>query len=445
MEALRFACTHVARLVGLWLAAVVVYALAIARTADVPWLVVDLAIIAGCAYVARRTPREVLWAAAIALLTTLGSQLVVVDKQAIWLDESNYLATLREGRILLDGVAPFNLRWLEPLLAGPLDISPLHDLDALKGLNFGALVATGTYLSWLVLRLGVAPRIALTAPVFLLSSYLGVYAATNRLVLDPFNYCVYVVIAHALVRHPRHLSWILLVGACNSEKVVYWIPIVFAAELLRGRRAVATTLVAAAPAVAYLAIMLVLARGARTETHGVFVEQLYRMAFSPLAVPIRDPVASATTMQQLWFPFGGLSVHAVLGLARSPRWLRALALLLVPVLAQTLIATDTQRMTAYAFIATIPLAMIYLTDAVAEARLGRALFAVFVGVTVAHSYLSPTVHALSDHGLPIALYLLQLLPAIAALDILLPLALVWLHAVTSRRGPTPRRWRPSGG
>ncbi len=432
----RFVGTHAARLAAIWLVGIVTYALVCVRSVEPLWLAFDIAAIAGCAYLARRTPRDVMWAAAIALVATLASQLVIADRNGIWLDETNYLATLREGRIRIDGVLPFNLRWLEPMLAGPLDVYPVSDATALKAFNFGALVTTGTYLSWLLLRLGVARRIALTAPLLLLSSYLGVYAATNRLVLDPFNYAVYVIIAHALVRHPKHLWWLLLVGAFNSEKVIYWVPVIFVAELLRGGKPLATTLRATLPVAAYLALMFLLTHGARTEDAGPFLEQLYRMTFSPTQVTIHDPIASGTTMQMLWFPFGALSVFALLGLGLGERWLKAVALIMLPVLAQTLIATDTQRMTAYAFIAIFPLALLYLTRAVAEIRFGRALFVTIVSVTAAQYYLVPTVKVLRGHGVVVAKYLLHAMPALAALEILCTLAVVWLYA--DRKAERPR-------
>ena len=65
----RFVGTHIARLVAIWLAAIVVYALVFVRPVESLWLVVDLALIAGCAYVARRTPRAVMSAAVISLGT----------------------------------------------------------------------------------------------------------------------------------------------------------------------------------------------------------------------------------------------------------------------------------------------------------------------------------------------------------------------------------------
>lgn len=445
MDRLRFLGGHVARLATIWLAGIVVYALVFVRPLEPVWLAIDLAILAAFAPLVRRTPRDVWWCAAIALACTLISQLVIPDRNGVWADESAYLATLREGRILVDGVSPFNLRWLEPFLAGPLNIFPASDANALKAVNFGALVVTGAYLAWLMLRVGVARRIALAAPAFLLASYLGVYASTNRLVLDPFNYAVYAVVAHALVRrdHARYLSWILLAGAFNSEKIVYWIPVVLAAELLGGARLVSalkTTLRCALPAGLYLAVMVAITRGAAAEQQPTFVEQLYRMAFSPLPITIHDDVAAATTMQMLWFPFGAFTIFALLALPHADRRLRALAMLIVPVLAQTVIATDTQRMTAYAFIVYLPLGAVYLSRALAALprRAAALLYGALVATVVAERFLLPACRVLREHGVPVVKVVLHaapvLQPALAAAEIALVLVLVYWHLAVATRG-----------
>ena len=438
----RFVGTHIARLVAVWLAAIVVYALVFVRPIEPVWLVVDVIVIAGSAYVARQTPRDVIWAAGIALVTVLVSQLVIADKNGIWVDESNYLATLRAGRLLVDGTSPFNLRWLAPIIAGPLDIFPASDADALKALNFGALVTTGTYLAWFLLRIGVARGLALVAPLILMSSYLGLYAATNRLVLDPVNYAMYTLMAHALVRreHAKYVPWLALVAAFNSEKIVYWFVAVAAIEYLRGGRWLRTTAMAAAPTVIYLAVMLVITRHGETDQHGFFAEQLYRMRFSPVPITLHDPTAIATTMQMLWFPFGAFTMFALLALVHCERWLKGLALLLGPVLAQTLIATDTQRMTAYAFIVLVPLGAVYLTRVMRELpRAGRWLVAALVTVMAAEHYLLPACKALRERGVWIVKPILhatpQLQPTFAALEIALGVAIVWLHLTLAAQRP----------
>jgi hypothetical protein len=438
----RFVGTNIARLVAIWLAAIIVYALVFVRPVESVWVVVDLAVVGGCAYVARRTPRDVMWAAGVSLVTVLVSQLVIADKNGIWVDESNYLATLRAGRILVDGTSPFNLRWLAPIIAGPLDVFPASDANALKALNFGALVTTGTYFAWFLLRISVARRLAIASPVVLMSSYLGLYAATNRLVLDPVNYALYALMAHALVRreHGKYVPWLALVAAFNSEKIIYWFLAIAVIEYLRGGRWVRTTALAAAPTVIYLAIMLVVTRHAETDQHGFFVEQLYRMRFSPVPVTLHDPTAAATTMQMLWFPFGAFTMFALLSLVYCERWLKGLAVLLVPVLAQTLIATDTQRMTTYAFVVIVPLGAVYLTRVMRDLpRAGRWLVAALVTVIAAEHYVLPACKALREHGVGIVKVILhatpQLQPMFAALEIGLAVAIVWLHLTLAARPP----------
>lgn len=424
---LRFLGVHIARLVAIWLTGIVVYAAVFVRPIDPLWLGVDVALIGGCTYASFR--RDVWIAGTISLVAVLISQLVIVDKNGVWVDESHYLATLRDG-IQLDGTSPFNLRWLAPILAG-LDVFAARDADALKALNFGALVTTGTYLAWFLLRIGVARWLAFVSPLLLLSSYLGIYASTNRLVLDPFNYAIYTLVAHALVRHIRYVPWILLVGAFNSEKVIYWIPVVAVAEYLRGGRAIRTAAIAAAPTVLYLAVMFILTRDAKTDDHGVFVQQLHRLAFSPLPVAIRDPTAAATTMQMLWFPFGAITIFSLLALVDCERWLKALPVLLLPVLAQPLIATDTQRMTAYAFVVFLPLGALFLTQQ------RPWLVRVFITVVVAQHYLLPTCRLLREHGIGAAKFVLRatptLQPTFAALEILLAATIVWLHLTSTQR------------
>lgn len=146
---------------------------------------------------------------------------------------------MRAGHIIRDGVLPFNLRWLMPMLAGRWNILPVDDMDAVKALNFGGFAVTAAFLVLLVVRLRVPLGLALAAPVFLLCSYLGIYGAINRLVIDAFNYAMYVLLFHLVLRreHAVMFAAVLLVTACNSEKAICWIPVFALVAILRASRA----------------------------------------------------------------------------------------------------------------------------------------------------------------------------------------------------------------
>src|SRR5687767_8197524 len=177
---------HTALVVGSWLLASLIYAVVIARSHQVVWIVIDAALVALCAGVvhargaalgfrslgARRTGKLVA-IIGFSIVLVLIVQLLVRDRNGIWLDESHYLATVRAGHIIRDGVMPFNLRWLMPLLAGRWNILPVDDIDAVKALNFGGFAVAAGFLVVLLVRLRVRLGLALAAPVFLLCSYLG--------------------------------------------------------------------------------------------------------------------------------------------------------------------------------------------------------------------------------------------------------------------------------
>jgi hypothetical protein len=389
----RFAAAHAVLAVAIWLFGVVVYAVACGEPRTL-WLAVDCVLILAALAALRRQPLPWLVigaAVAIATACVIASQLRVPATAGIWIDESNYLRTLREGTIVRDATAPFNLRWLAPFLAGAWNVTPLVDTAALAAVNAGALVVTATYTVLLLLRLNVTRAVAFAAPVFLVCSYLGVYAATNRLVVDPFNYAAYVVIFHLLVRksHWRFLPVALLVAAFNSEKVIYWIPVIAVVVRLRGEswRAVAvTTLRAAAPAVLYLAAIALYLRGSPTHATPLFAQNLEVMRITPLGGRITDPDVAANTFQTIWFPFGAFTIYTLLALPWLERWLVAVALLLVPIVGQTLIAYDTSRMVAYAFVVYLPLGSLYLTRALR----GHVLLGILIALAIAQHY---TLHA----------------------------------------------------
>lgn len=446
------------------LAAALVYGALVSRPApplQPRWLAVDLALLVAAAALIYRLRAHLGFSAlddarlaklpALALLAALAiaavaaSQLLLPDRNGIWLDESQYLETLRRGELIRHGVAPFSVRWLVPFLAGRWNLLPFDDAVALKAINFAALAVTAFTLSLLVVRLRVALWLAALVPCFLLSSYLGTYAAGNRLVIDAFNYAMSALLFHALLR-PEHRRWfaaLLLVASFNSEKAIAWIPIYFAVSLLRAPRPwrlaglgrlLLETLRVAAPALVYLVAIYLYAAPARSElaTCGA---NLHLLSFTSLHVTVRGSCAEATTFQKLWLPFGPFTVYALLAFVRPPdhaRWLQAIPLLLVPVFLQVLAATDTERMVAYSFIVYLPLGFLYLQRALASLppRLAPAYAALLAALAVAEQYLVPTVRA---HHLGLPVNVLRM--SMSALEVVLVCGLLFFHhALAEPRG-----------
>ncbi|MEJ7598258.1 MAG: hypothetical protein WKG01_10140 [Kofleriaceae bacterium] len=453
---------HAVAIVTIWLLAIVIYALAFTRGPALGWVAIDGVLIAaggwvlhthrdalGFAVLGPRKLGKLLAIVAFSIGCVALVQLLIADRGGIWLDETNYLATLREGQIQRDGVFPFNLRWLEPMLAGPLNIFPASDAAALKAVNFGAFVVAAVYLVLLLLRLGVKLTIAFSAPVFLLCSYLGVYGASNRLVLDPFNYALFVIVFHTLIRreHAAYFAAALLVTACNSEKAVYWIPVFALVELVRGGGLIPAakhTLKYCGPALLYLVAIRLYLWGSPSESQ-LFLENLHVLGFSWHEPQIVDETVKLNRFQHLWFPFGGFTVYALLGFTTCARWLKPIMLLLVPVLLSTLIATDTQRMVAYAFIVYLPFGLLYLARAFGELplRWSRVLFGLTIALAVAEFYLFPMVRRFRSYELGAAVFehrdAIQL--ALAALEVTLVGTIVFLHHTFGRaisRASAPR-------
>jgi hypothetical protein len=403
------AAVHAALIAAGWLFAALVYAVVIAHAEQAGWIAIDLAVIAGCGalvYARRdalgfrslgdRRIAKLLAILALATASTLIVHLMIRDRNAVGLDESHYLATLRAGHILRGGRLPFNMRWLMPMLAGRWNLLPVDDMDALKALNFGALSVTAWLLVLLLVRLRIRLALAIAAPVFLLCSYLGVYGATNRLVLDAFNYAMYAVLFHLVLRraHVGLFAVVLVVAACNSEKAIYWLPVLGLVELLRRepgrawwlalRRAV---LCAAAVMVYLIAIRLYLA-DSTAEWNATCFENLDAMALLDLGARAVTPATRTTTFQQMWLPFGPFTIYALLGFAIAPRALKPVALLVVPIALQSLLVCDSERMAAYAFIVYLPFGYLYLGRALTDLPrpLARVLFGLSVALPIAERY-----------------------------------------------------------
>lgn len=458
---------HAALLAAIWLASIAVYALAFTDTRQPLWLAIDAALAAGClravharwdlvgfSSLGARKAARIAAIAVVSLVVVALAQHVIRDLNGVWLDERNYLATVREGRIVRDGVYPFNMRWLEPFLAGPWNVLPLDDAEALKALNFGALVVTAVLLALLLVRLGVRFGHALAAPVFLMSSYLGVYAGMNRLVLDPFNYAMFAVLFHAVLR--REHGWLfgvaLLVAAFNSEKAVYWIPVFALVEVVRaeagGRRAwleaAARTVRCCGPAVAYLVAMRLYLLPSETVSD-LLAEHVHLMSFTWLDAGISSDTVKHNSFQILWFPFGAFTVLALLGFTLAPRAQRPVLLLLAPIMISVFIANDTQRMLAYAFAVYLPLGYLYLARALADlpARPAAMLFGLLVLLAACQHYLPPALAPLRDeYRLGILASPNRLKLVLSTAELVLVVGLIFVHHTFYRPDPAPRPERP---
>ncbi len=465
--ALATVAVHLALLVAVALAAALLYGAAVSRPRpplQPLWLGVDLALFAGAVGLVYRLRAHLGFSAldvppgarlsklaalgllaALSLAAVAASQLLLPDKNGVWLDESQYLETLRRGEILRHGLAPFSVRWLVPFLAGRWNLLPFDDAFALKAVNFASLTVAAFALSLLVVRLRVALWLAALLPFFFLSSYLGTYAAGNRLVIDAFNYATYALLFHALVR-PEHRRWfaaLLLLACFNSEKAIAWIPIYAAVSLLRLPRpwrasalrtlgaVLLDTLRVAAPALLYLVAITLYAAPAQSElaTCGA---NLHLLSFTSLHVTVRGSCAEATTFQKLWMPFGPFTVYALLAFVRPPdhaRWLQAIPLLLLAVFLQILAATDTERMAAYAFIVYLPLGFVYLHAALGALpqRLAKVYGVALAVLAVAEQYLVPTLRA---HHLHLPVNALRM--TMSALEVLLVCGLIFFHHAVAR-------------
>jgi hypothetical protein len=451
----RLVGAHAALALAIGLGAALLYSVALTPAPQLAWVAVDAALVAAALAVVHRLRGALGFSAlgahrlaklcgltAGSLAMVLLSQLVIRDANTLSLDEGQYLETLRRGELVRHGLAPFTERWLVPFLAGRWNLLPVDDALALKALNFGAFTVTGVYLSLLLVRLRVPLGLAALAPMFLFSSYLGVYGATNRLVIDAFNYAMFALLLHALVRHEhaRLFGALLLLASFNSEKAIAWLPIFAVVLLLRrpgrwDRRALAEVAVATLrvglPALSYLVAVHLYAAPSRAELSPC-IDLIHRMAFTSPRPSLRGTCAAAVTQQMMWFPFGAFTVYALCGFLFAERWLRALPLLLGAVFVQALLATDTERMMAYAFIVYLPLGFVYLARATAELppRLGRALVGALAVLAVAQHYLLPLVHQLH-----LALPTSHLRRAMSALELLLVFALLFLHFAVYRREP----------
>lgn len=422
------AAVHAALILASWLFASLLYAIVVARAQQVAWIAIDGAVIAGCVWLVHarrdalgfrslgdRRALKVLAIVAFGTACALIVQLAIRDRNGVWLDESRYLDTVRAGHIIRVGRLPFNLRWLVPFLAGRWNILPVDDMDAVKALNFGAFAVTAAFLVLLLVRLRVPLSLALAVPVFLLCSYFGVYGARNRLALDPFNYAMYVILFHLAIRREHWVLFapVVLIDAFNAEKAVYWVPVYALIALLRGapasgeariplhRRPVVREIAACCvPTIIYLAAIRWYLAESTTEWNLCF-ENIDVMSLSALGADISNPFVKPNTFQSMWLPFGPFTVYALLGFPLAERWMKPVALLLIPIFVQNVIACDGDRMVAYTFIVYLPFGYLYLTRALTDLPrgLGRALFGLAIALAILEHYLFPMASRLRSFPL----------------------------------------------
>jgi hypothetical protein len=425
------AAVHAAVVVASWLFASLVYSIVVVKSRQFGWMAFDAAVVAACVW-GVRARREVLGfrslgdgrAMKVLGIVVFGTacalvvQLVIRDRNGVWLDESHYLATVRAGHIIPDGRLPFNLRWLMPLMAGRWNVLPVDDMEAVKALNFGAFAVTASFLVLLLVRLRVPLGLALAAPVFLFSSYLGVYGARNRLVLDAFNYAMYVILFHLAMRREHWVMFavVLLIDACNAEKALYWVPVYIVIAMLRGAAAgdgtaergrypvIREVVLCVGPTVVYLVAIRLYLADSTTEWNLCF-ENIDVMSLSALGAEITNDLVKPNTFQSMWLPFGPFTVYALLGFPLAPRWMKPVALLLVPIFVQNLIACDGERMVAYAFIVYLPFGYLYLSRALTEMprALGRALFGLAIALALLEHYLFPIASRLRSFAVAAAI------------------------------------------
>jgi hypothetical protein len=270
-------------------------------------------------------------------------------------DEAWYVRMMRDGILSID-IVPYRFRWLTPLLIGRFNILPVEDLSGFTVLNFAALIVTSVVLIRILQELQVNRALALLVPFFVFHAYLGRYAAWNHYLTDPATYMFFALVLWCLLdrRRYRHLGWLLVLGCLNSEKAIYWLPIVLIVLLkyYRLRNAMVRALAILGPAAtAFLVPRLVLGHG------------LAANITPPQPSPANIALLISLPPSYIYFPFGFLTIFFVIGFNRLPSVLKMSSLILLPIYAQVYVAGyrgDVDRMIAYAFIILIPASLYYV-------------------------------------------------------------------------------------
>src|SRR5215469_12584105 len=271
-------------------------------------------------------------------------------------DESQYVKMMLNGIFSSDTLPPYKFRWLTPLLTGSLNILPVKDLSGFTVLNFASLIMTSIVLVQILQELRVNKLLSLLVPVFLFNAYLGKYAAWNHYLTDPANYMFFSIYLWCLLDAKRytHLSWLLMLGVLNSEKSIYWLPIILIIlmKTYHVKEAMLKALIILGPAaVVFLTPRLFLEEGP--------ISNVTRLQLSAGNIPL----LISLPFSYIYFPFSFLTILFVLGFNRLPTVLKIASLILLPIYAQVLIAGyrgDVDRMIAYAFIIFVPASLYYV-------------------------------------------------------------------------------------
>lgn len=284
--------------------------------------------------------------------TTFGA---FADYATKHVDEYEYVNMMLNG-ILASNSIPHRFRWLTPFLTGTFNILPVEGLPTFTVFNFACLITTAVVLIKILQELEVNQFLSLLVPVFLFNAFLGRYAAKNHYLTDPASYMFFSIFLWCLLDPKRYayLGWLLPLGVLNSEKCVYWLPIIafFVIKEYGLKKGTAKALLLLGPAVLVFFIpRLLLGQG------------LVANLTPPEHSPSNLSLLLSLPFTYVYFPFGFLTIFFVMGFNRLPFVLKISSFILIPVYAQLAIAGfagDDNRMLAYTFIIYIPAALFYV-------------------------------------------------------------------------------------
>lgn len=245
-------------------------------------------------------------------------------------DEYYYVRMMLNGIFSVDKV-PYSFRWLTPLLTGSLNILPVQGLSTFTVFNFACLVTTAIVLIQTLQELKVSKLLSLLVPVFLFDAYLGRYAAYNHYLTDPATYMFFAIYLWCLIDPKRytHLSWLLALGVLNSEKCIYWLPIVLLMLINQYgfKKGILESLSIIGPAILVF-----------------FIPRIFlgSRLIANLTPPIHSPsnlhLLIDLPLSKAYFPFGFLTIFFVMGFNRLPAVLKVSSLIFLPVYSQLSIA-----------------------------------------------------------------------------------------------------------
>jgi hypothetical protein len=263
-------------------------------------------------------------------------------------DNSYYVTMMREGIGSVSNL-PWALRWITPLIAGPLNILPVSDILALSTINYAFSVLAILVLCFSLKNMKVPKILLVFLPFFFLNSYIGIYQVANQLTTDQFNFLVFAILLLSLGNKKYVPAEILAltIGVLNSEKIIFWMPIIAIVDFLREGFTVKymldTILKLIIPISFFLIIRMILG------------------GFSPLEYyPENVRLIQRGILNNIYYPFGFLTIIFIYMLPRLENKIKAVSLLLLPFYLQICYATDIYRMTSYTFIIFIPVFFLYM-------------------------------------------------------------------------------------